>query len=342
MVPCDFWTSQKIKNVATAWRNQNSKTAETKIDEELHLAEIKPADYKPTNIEEVVQQQTHHLTSEECNKLHSVLLHFQDLFKGQRGNYNGEPITLELLPGSKPFYAKPFSIPKAYQQVTRNEIARLESIGLLTKVPAAEWAEPTFIIPKKDQTVRVLTDFRGLNTCLKRNPFPMPKIPDIFRGIEKFRYAMMIDLNMGYYSMSLSEDAKKLCIISLPWGLYQYNMLPMGIKPATDIFQQRMGALFFDMQVVIIFMDDTIIFGYADFGSHLVDVTEVLRRLHQAGMQVNPRKYKWFQSAVTYLGFLITREGIKPQPEKIQGILNMQRRSTQKRCAPFCRRGQFL
>jgi hypothetical protein len=329
MVPYGFWTSQKIKNVATTWRNQNSKTAETKINEELHLAEIKPADYKPTNIEEVIQQQTH-LTSEERDQLHSVLLDFQDLFKGQKGNYNGEPITPELLPGSKPFYAKPFSIPKAYQQETCNEIARLESIGLLTKVPAAEWAAPTFIIPKTDQTVRVITDFRGLNKCLKCNPFPMPKIPDIFQGMEKFRYAMTIDLNMGCYLMPLSENAKKLYIISLPWGLYQYNMLPMGIKPATDIFQQRMGALLFDMPVVVIFMGDTIVFGYADFGSHLIDVTEVLRHLQQAGMQVSPGKCKWFQSAVTNLGFLITREGIKPQLEKIQGILNMQRPSTQK------------
>jgi len=92
-----------------------------------------------------------------------MLIDFQDLFKGQRGQYNGEPIELELLPGSKPFYAKPFSIPKA------------------------------FIIPKKNKTVRVITDFRGLNKCLKHNPFPMPKIPDIFRGMEKFRYATTID-----------------------------------------------------------------------------------------------------------------------------------------------------
>jgi hypothetical protein len=191
-------------------------------------------------------------------------------------------------------------------------------------VTAAEWAAPTFIIPKKNKTVRVITDFRGLNKCLKRNPFPMPKIPDIFRGMEKFRYVTTIDLNMGYYSMPLSDEAKKLCVISLPWGLYQYNMLPMGIKPATNIFQQRMSAIFFDMPVVVIYMDDTIVFGYADLGSHLVDVTEVLRRLQAAGFQVNPDKCLWFQPAVTYLGFLITRDGIKPQPDKIQGIINMQ------------------
>jgi len=75
----------------------------------------------------------------------------------------------------------------------------------------------------------------------------MPKIPDIFCGMEHFCYATTIDLNVGYISMLLSETAKQLCVTSLPWGLYQYNMLPMGIKPATDIFQQQMGTLFFDM-----------------------------------------------------------------------------------------------
>jgi hypothetical protein len=87
---------------------------------------------------------------------------------------------------------------------------------------------------------------------------------------------MTIDLSMGYYSMPLSEESKKLCVISLPWGLYQYNMLPMGLKPATDIFQWRMSMLFFNMPTVSIYMDDSLVFGYANFGSHLIDLTEVL------------------------------------------------------------------
>jgi hypothetical protein len=148
--------------------------------------------------------------------------------------------------------------------------------------------------------------------------------------MEKFRYATTIKLNMGDYSMPLSDEAKKLCVVSLPWGLHQYNMLPMGIKPATDIFQQRMSAIFFDMPVVVIYMDDTIAFGYADLGSLQASVTEVLRRLQAAGMQVNPDKCLWFQPAVTYLSFLITRNGIKPHPDKIQGIINMQQPKTQK------------
>jgi hypothetical protein len=95
---------------------------------ELQLVEIKPADYKPINIEDIMQNQTH-LTTAKKDQLQAMLLDFQDLFKGQKDKDNGEPIKLELRPGSKPFYAKPFSIPKAYQQVKKDKIARLESIG---------------------------------------------------------------------------------------------------------------------------------------------------------------------------------------------------------------------
>jgi hypothetical protein len=97
--------------------------------------------------------------------------------------------------------------------------------------------------------------------------------------------------------------------------------------------------MFHDMPAVDIFMDDTIIFGYADFDAHLIDVAEVLKCLLDAGMQVNPDKCYWFQVAVTYLGFYITREGIKPQQEKIQGILNMKHAKGR---SPICRNGKFL
>ncbi len=59
--------------------------------------------------------------------------------------------------------------------------------------------------------------------------------------------------------MTLDEDAQSLCVISLPWGLYQYTVLPQGVKVATDIFQERMGALFLDMAVVVVYMDDIIV-----------------------------------------------------------------------------------
>jgi len=127
MVPCRFWTKKKIKSTAQTWR-QNGKSSAKAKTKELQLVEIKPADYKPINIEDIMQNQTH-LTTAKKDQLQAMLLDFQDLFKGQKDKDNGEPIKLELRQGSKPFYAKPFSIPKAYQQVKKDKIARLESIG---------------------------------------------------------------------------------------------------------------------------------------------------------------------------------------------------------------------
>ncbi len=80
-------------------------------------------------------------------------------------------------PNAKPFYHPPFSIPKAYKKMTKDEIQQFVDIVGLTKIKSSEWAAPSFIIPKKNQTVRVITDFQGLNKQLKRTPYPMPKIP---------------------------------------------------------------------------------------------------------------------------------------------------------------------
>ena len=127
-----------------------------------------------------------------------------------------------------------------------------------------------------------------LNAQLKRKPYPLPLIPEIMLSIGSFRWATCVNLNMGYYSMALSDAAKKLCVICLPWGLYQYNMLLMGVKVATDVFQEAMSSLFNDLENVIVYLDDIIILGSTSFEEHMKIVSEVLRRLEYQDLQVNP------------------------------------------------------
>jgi hypothetical protein len=69
---------------------------------------------------------------------------------------------------------------------------------------------PTFIIPKKDNTVRVVSNFREVNTHLVRKPFPIPKISTVQQELEGFTYATALDLNMGYYTIRLDPDASKI------------------------------------------------------------------------------------------------------------------------------------
>jgi hypothetical protein len=135
------------------------------------------------------------------------------------------------------------------------EIVRLVDIGVLEEDYSSEWASlfPSFAIPKKNGTIRVVTDFRKLNLLLWNvscQPFPIPKIgeADMIRSMEGFTFASGLDLNMGYYHINLDDDAQKLCTIVFPWRKYKYKRLPMGIKIAPDVFQNVMSKLVQDME----------------------------------------------------------------------------------------------
>ena len=65
------------------------------------------------------------------------------------------------------------------------------------------WASPSFIILKKDLTVRTISDFSELNKRIARKPYPMPKISTMLQKLESFTYATALDLNMGYYTIRL-------------------------------------------------------------------------------------------------------------------------------------------
>ena len=95
-------------------------------------------------------------------------------------------------------------------------------MGVLKWQADSECDSLTFIIPKKDNTVRVISNFREINKRIVRKLFSIPKISTVLQELEGFTYATALDLNMGYYTIRLDSDASKICTIILPWGKYSY------------------------------------------------------------------------------------------------------------------------
>jgi hypothetical protein len=104
---------------------------------------------------------------------------------------------------------------------------------------------PSFIVPKKNNTVRFLSNFWEVNERLIRKPFPIPKISTVLQEVGGFTLATAIDLNIGYYTITirLDPDASKICTIIFPWGKYSYMRLPIGIAGSPDFFQAKMMEL---------------------------------------------------------------------------------------------------
>ena len=135
---------------------------------------------------------------------------------------------------------------------------------------------------------------------------------------------------MEYYTIRLDPDAQKICTIVTPWGKYQYLHLPMGIAGSPDIFQEKMSELMESLEYVRTYLDDLLVITNDSFNDHLRKLEIVLKRLRSANLKVNVEKSNFCTSSIEYLGYLITRDGIKPTPKKVQAILDLEPPKTRK------------
>ena len=184
---------------------------------------ILSAKYEKANLPDIVNINCTHLNPYKLNKLLEVLTEFEDLFNGTLGDWKTEPVSFELKEGSKPYYKRSFPIPQVHKVAVIKEIKRLCKIGVLEWQPASEWAAPSFMQPKKNNTFCFLTDFRELNKRLVRKPFLLLKIITLLQELEGFNYTTALNLNMGYYIIRLDPDASRICIIIFPWGKDSYK-----------------------------------------------------------------------------------------------------------------------
>ncbi len=152
---------------------------------------------------------------------------------------------------------------------------------------------------------------------------PYPKIQGILQKFEDFMYALLLDLNMGYYHIELLPNSSRYCTIVLPWGKYNYLRLPMGLCISTDIFQERMEELFAGKEFARACIDHLLVVLLSSFEDHLDKLEKVLWQLQHNGLKVNATKSFLGREELEYLGYWISLEGIKPLSKKVEAINNL-------------------
>ena len=214
---------------------------------------INVSTYEAADIDKVVRSCTH-LSINQQNDLREVLEKYPKLFDNQLGTYPDEKIHLDLKPDAVP-HCQPrgYSVPQVHRATFKNELDRLCRIGVLSPRGRSEWIAGTFIVPKKllpGETVprvRWVSDFRGLNKCLRRKTYPIPRIGDILARRTGYAFLSKLDISMQFYTFELDDASKELCTIATPFGLYHYNKLPMGVNQSPDIAQEVMEKVLKDI-----------------------------------------------------------------------------------------------
>jgi hypothetical protein len=186
---------------------------------------------------------------------------------------------------------------------------------------ASPHGAPILFVKKKDGSLRLCVDFRGLNKITKKDRYPLPLISDLLDAPGKARVYTKIDLRHAYHLVRIAEGDEPKTTFRTRWGSFEWCVMPFGLSNAPAAFQRFMNDTFSDMidVSVIVYLDDILIYS-ADLASHKKHVKEVLRRLRKAGLYARADKCEFHSERVEYLGYILSPDGLSMAANKVQTI----------------------
>ena len=284
------------------------------------------------NPEEVLDSCSH-LDIQQKEDLRRLIKKYPQLFDGILRSYP-TTVSLEVDPTKPPKAVRPYTVPTTQLNLFKNELMKLLKIGVLERGTRSKWISGSFIIPKKNNEARWITNFRALNKAIIQKKYPLPRIQDILERRGKYKYLTKLDLSMCFYTYVLDSKSKKYTTISTPFGLFHYNRLPMGTNQSPDIAQEELEKTLQGIDNVEKYIDDIAIFSN-NWNDHIRTLDLVFQRLQQNGFSINPKKCEWAVQETDFLGYYLTPNGIKPWSKKVRAILDLQAPKTIKQLRAF-------
>ncbi|XP_064463117.1 uncharacterized protein K02A2.6-like [Ornithodoros turicata] len=232
---------------------------------------------------------------------------YPHLFRGLgilHGDYH-----LRLKPEAIPFVVtSPRRVPLPLYDSTHQELKDMERLGVISRVQEpTEWCAPLVIVPKKNDKVRVCVDLTELNRFVLREWHPIPSVKHTLGRLSGATVFSKLDANAGFWQVPLSHNSRLLTTFITPFGRFCFNRLPFGISSAPEHFQRRMSEILEGLPGVICHMDDVLVFGSTQ-QAHDASLHEVLNRLTQTGMTLNPKKCIFGVDTIDFLGNTISRD----------------------------------
>jgi len=186
---------------------------------------------------------------------------------------------------------------------------------------ASSHAALVLFVKKKDGSLRLCVDFRGLNKITKKDCYPLPLISDLLDSPSRAKIYSKINLRHTYHLVRVAPGDEWKTAFRTRYGSYEWLVMPFGLTNAPAAFQHFVNTIFADMLdvCIIVYLDDILIYS-KDMESHQQHVREVLHRLRLHGLFAKPEKCGFHSDSVEYLGYRLSPDGLTMSPDKIQTI----------------------
>ena len=176
---------------------------------------------------------------------------------------------------------------------------------------------------KKDGSLWLCIDYRELNRVTIKNKYPLPRIDDLFDQLKGAKLFSKIDLRSGYNQLKVKEGDVQKMATRKRYGHYEFLVMPFGVTNAPTVFMDLMNRVF-HMYLdcfIVVFIDDILVYStnHQDHGEHLKTVLGVLR---EKKLYAKLKKCEFWLEEVSFLGHIISKDGIAVDPNKIDAIVN--------------------
>jgi RNase H-like domain found in reverse transcriptase/Integrase zinc binding domain/Reverse transcriptase (RNA-dependent DNA polymerase) len=266
-----------------------------------------------------------------------LLQYYRDVFTN---SFSGvpwavEPFDIQLEPGHRPFKSRGYRFCHAHLEALRLLLDKWTEEGVISK-SSSPYASPAFFVPKPGgRGLRFVVDYRELNKITIPDRFPLPVIEDLFAQFHGDMIFSTWDCLSGFNQQSVSDTAKDLTTFITPLGCFRVHRLMMGLRNAPSIFMKSMLLMVEGLHGVKVYLDDVAISsgemastqeeeGLDPWDIHLSRVSTFIHRCAEYRLRLNPSKCHIGNGEIKYLGYIISAEGLKPDPEKVQAVQSME------------------
>ena len=256
----------------------------------------------------------------------SVVDNFSDVFEGL-GRLPGK-YHIDVDPEVRPVQHCQRNVPVAMKADLKNKLAELVEKKVITPVDQpTDWIS-SMVVVRRNNKLRICLDPKDLNAAIRRPKYPIPSIEDILPKLAKAKVFSVLDAKNGFWQVELDEQSSHLTCFWTPFGRYRWLRMPFGISSAPEEYQRRQHEVIAGLRGVECIADDILVYGSGDnrdeaVKDHDENLKALLQRAREKNLVFNRDKLRYKLTSVPYMGHLLTSEGLKADPNKIEAVKNM-------------------
>ena len=269
------------------------------------------------------------------NKDDLRLMYPECFTEGPQNHFPNYEYHITIEPGARGKIHAPRRQPLELQEPIKKELDRMIARGVIKKVnEPTDWVGSMTVTTRANGKIRICLDASELNKVIKREHYVAAIVQDkthLLNGSDTFT---KLDLKDGYWHVRLDEESSYLTTFNTPFGRYRYLVMPNGLNVSQDIFQMKIDETYDNCTGVIGIADDINVHSAGD-AQHNYRLHEAMERSRKSNLSLNFEKIELKKSSIKFFGNVYTKDGVKPDPDKVAAINSLRPPETKSELKTF-------